>query len=668
MMPMGRADSKVLWLLAMLIAAEALAFGLAAQSEPLAVTRFSLAVAALALFTGLIPALLRPNTTTLLAACLAIVGASFLALPFDFYDLPRLTSGPLGASALSPLAILRLVNAMALGPLALHLAARFPVRSRLTGSGLAVVYAVSAALLLGILTAAPGLRLPLAIASFFWLLALLFGSLVQLFHASRGPTAVRAARQARLLLFIMVISYIPFYLRLLGFLTGKPLVSDEWLLAGQLIWPVGVAYTILRHDLFGIDAALRRGLAYGALSLALLAIYFGLTSLLTATLLAALPQFRNAAALVVLFAAAAAFNPLRGRAQWAIDRLFYPERLTFQSAVRAAQATLTTVVRRDEVTALLTDQLPRRLGAGWGALTLTALDAAPPTASAGPTPHPPAWSAPLVVGGRMLGHYELGPRPLGPPFDAEEQAQLQALTQQAALALAYAETFDALDALNRELETRITERTAQVVDQQRTLAVIETRQHLARDLHDSVTQTLFSISLGLRHVRNQVRRDPDGACAALTEQEAAARTALAEMRALLTQLRSPLVAESDLAAALRAHCAGLQRQHALHVTLDLPAACLLPAQMTNELLAVAREALHNVVKHSGASQAHCALTEEAGRLTLTVTDDGQGFDPAGQTTGLGLRGIGERVAALDGTVRVASTPGAGASVQVNVAL
>jgi signal transduction histidine kinase len=688
---------RVLWPLGLLFAAEALAFGLAAAAGPLGVTRFSLTVAAAALLTGLIPALLRPNavvdaTTGLLAGCLAVIGASFLIAPFDLTELPRLAGVGSTASLLPALVILRLVNAAVLGPLALHLTARFPVRSALSDGHLAASYGISAIVLAALLLTPAGPRLPLAVAGFLWLMALLIGCLAQLFIASRGPVGGREARQARLLLLTLAVAYTPIMLRLLGFLWGRTVVGYEWLLVGQLVWPIGISYAILRHDLFGIDAALRRGLAYAVLSLALLAIYFGLTLLLTATLLAAFPQFRGAATLIALFVAAAAFTPLRQRAQWAIDRLFYPERLAFQAEVRAARVALAEVIGRAAVVALLAEQLPRRLGAAWGALTVggeahivrsddcaaSLRDFSRPLgqpATEVTTTNSPAWGAALTVGGRMLGRWELGPRRPGPPFDADEQAQLHALAQQAGLALAYAETFDALNVLNRELEARIAERTAQVVDQQRALAVVAERQRLARDLHDSVTQTLFSISLGLRNARGLVRRDPDAAVvdatvvdattAALIEQEAAARAALAEMRALLAQLRSPAPAETDLAAALREHCAGLERQGALVVALDLPATCPLPGAQAAELLAIAREALHNVVKHGGVKTAACTLAVAGDQITLTVSDGGRGFDPATSGgAGLGLRGMRERVAALGGTVEIASATGQGTTVRV----
>jgi len=654
---------RVLWPLLLLLVAEVIAFRVATAADPLPVTRFSVAVALGALLAGLIPALLRPSLASLLAGSLAIVGASFLVLPFEFGDLPQLVGGR-PVTALGSVVILRLMNAAVLGPLALHLTARFPKRSVLSDRHLAAVYSITAGLLCALLLVPPGPRLVVAIAGFAWVIVLLAASLVQVFLAGRDRATppARETQQARLLLFTLVIAFLPIGLRLLGFLLGKPLINYNLMLAGQLVWPVGVTYIVLRHDLFNIDAALRRALAYAVLSLGLLAIYFGLTLLLTAALAVELPQVRGLATLVGLFAAAAAFTPLRRRAQWAIDRLLYPERLAFQVEVAAAREALSGIVQRADIISLLADRLPARLGAAWGTLTL---DPAPNVPPAGQSP--PAWSAQLVVGGRPLGRYWLGPRLPGPAFDADEQAELHALAQQAALALAYAETFDALSSLNRELEERIAERTAQVVDQQRALAVVEERQRLARDLHDSVTQTLFSISLGVRNARGLVRRDPEAALAALAEQESAARQALGEMRSLLAQLRSPSAVEVDLAAALRAHGATLERQDGFTVVFVVPPVALLPADQANELLLIAREALHNVFKHGGVSQATCALIIDGAGVELVVTDQGRGFDPTAiGGTGMGLRGMRERAAALGGTAEAIASPNVGTTVRVRV--
>ena len=106
------------------------------------------------------------------------------------------------------------------------------------------------------------------------------------------------------------------------------------------------------------------------------------------------PQFRGLAATVGVVAAAAAFEPLRRRAQRLVDRAFYPERLTFQRDLAHARAALARVTGRAAVIALLEEDLPQRLGVGWARLALDPMPASDDRA---------AWSAPLVVGGDHVG-------------------------------------------------------------------------------------------------------------------------------------------------------------------------------------------------------------------------------------------------------------------------
>jgi len=504
-------------------------------------------------------------------------------------------------------------------------------------------------------------------------LTLLMIAFRRLLLASRAaaPAQRQSAQQARLVLSSIALAESLLIVRPIAFALGLGVIPYDIILVAQLVLPIGSAYAILRHNLFGIDVVLRRALAYAALSLTLLVLYFGLTETISFVLARRVPQFRGLAATVGVVAAAIAFEPLRRRAQRLVDRAFYPERLTFQRDLAHARGALARVAGRAAVIALLEEDLPQRLGVGWARLALDRVPASDDRA---------AWSAPLVVGETMLGRYALGARRSGTGYDAEEQAQLQALAQQAALALAYADTFDALNELNRELEQRVADRTAQLLAQQRALAVTEERRRLARDLHDSVTQTLFSLSLGARAIRGLLRRNPAAAADALGEQEAAAQQALAEMRALLAQLRepdgvgavparSPTDHQEDVIALLAEHCAQLRRQSGLVVSFDAPITLALPATVAREIFAIAREALHNVVKHSGVDRARCVVWLDGSDVLLTVMDAGcGGVIEHIANGGLGLRGMRERADALGGALTVDSIMGAGTTVQARVPL
>ncbi len=717
-----------LWLLLLLVAAEFAALTLVLRSawppdspaslwtwiflaDPAShslISPFSVLVAALVLLSGVLPALLRPSHQTLVAGCLATVLAGILVTPFSAQDLPRnFFDNPLAWSA-NPFLILRLVNGVCIGPLAFHLAARFPLRHPISGRQLAAVYALSLGLLFVLLLVRVKEACILAaLVLMLWTVALVIAAGWLLLRSSRvvNQGDPRPAQQARLLFISVALAGLPALLRPIGLAFRIELIPFDLMLAALTLIPIGIAYAVLRHDLFGIDRLMRRALAYAALSLLLLVIYFALTLGLTALLVRIWPGLRGMATLLSLFAAALAFEPSRRRLQGWIDRFLYPDQTRFQRAVHQAGETLAGVANRDEIVQLLTETLPASLGSEWASLSQ-----APTSAKINLPERNSVWDAALVAGGRSLGHYWLGPRHLGPGYDPDEQAQLQVLIGQAALAFAYADTIADLRTLNRELEERVANRTAQLLDQQRALAAYDERQRLARELHDSVTQSLFSINLSARALRNLVRRDPTGAIDGLSELEQAAQQALAEMRGLLAQLRSneqPLLQSPDslppglgqdsgppspemvdLAAMLREQCLRLEcgslaedGRQTLHIDLDAPETLYLPASIAHELIQAAREAFHNALKHSGVKSAECRLDYTDGMLRMMIQDHGVGFTPPdmlggsdGATqldlgrgqTGYGLRGIQERLAALHGYLEIRSGPGAGAMLQISL--
>ncbi len=438
-------------------------------------------------------------------------------------------------------------------------------------------------------------------------------------------------------------------------------------MAPQIFLPTGIAYAILKHDLFDIDSTLRRALAYGALSLSLLAGYLGLTVILTAFLAQVWPQFRGLAAAISVLIAAVAFAPLQARMQSWVDRLLYPDRLKFQQAIAVARRALAQVIQRDQVIRLLTEEFPQSIGCAWGTLSL-----APAPDIPGELQSEPAWNTSLIVGGTSLGRYWLGPRRAGPSFDRDEQAQLNSLAGQAALALAYAGTIEELNSLNRELEARVAERTEQVLAQQQALTILAERQRLARELHDSVTQTLFSINLSARAIRGLIERDKNTATQELRALEQATQNALSEMRSLLQQLRNPqdspqLPKLVDFRKILEKQCRALEEQHRFHIVLDCPQGLLLPRKRANEFLATIKEALQNAIRHSGVSEAICQVDQTGAGLRAIIRDRGRGFYPQSPSPDhFGLQGMRERTEQLNGKIKITSRPGHGTNVQIEI--
>jgi signal transduction histidine kinase len=199
------------------------------------------------------------------------------------------------------------------------------------------------------------------------------------------------------------------------------------------------------------------------------------------------------------------------------------------------------------------------------------------------------------------------------------------------------------------------------------LASGEERAHLARELHDSVTQALFSMTLLSRSIELLLVKDPSQVPAKLAALRDLQKDALAEMRALIFELRPGNVEESGLIGALKTHTAGLAGRIGLPVVLDADLEARPPIEVEETLYRIAQEALHNTVKHAGAHQVRLEVSRVADGVRLRVSDDGRGFDPSTVPDGhLGLAGMRARAEKLGGRITVTSAPGKGTSIEVVV--
>lgn len=201
------------------------------------------------------------------------------------------------------------------------------------------------------------------------------------------------------------------------------------------------------------------------------------------------------------------------------------------------------------------------------------------------------------------------------------------------------------------------------------LAATTERNHLARELHDSVTQTLFSITLTAKSARILLEQDSARALAQLDHLQDLAQSALAEMRALIFQLRPTPTQAGGLVSALRRHVAALQNQASLTVTLQIEGEPELPSEQEAHLFRVVQEALNNIVKHAHTDHVFIRLAVTAGQVSLLVEDEGVGFDPAAVPSDrktLGLTSMRERVEMMGGSFAVESRPGTGVRIRVDL--
>ena len=254
---------------------------------------------------------------------------------------------------------------------------------------------------------------------------------------------------------------------------------------------------------------------------------------------------------------------------------------------------------------------------------------------------------PIVSRGDIIGSFYLTDKAEAEAFTEADQHLIQMLAAHAAIAIENARLFE----------------------RSRELSVIEERNRLARDLHDSVSQTLFSVGLTAEAAALLVDRDPAQAKVELQTLQGLARDALQEMRSLIFELRSAELEADGLVPTLRKHVEVLSRLRSAEIDLQVRGERRLALDVERELFRIAQEALNNALKHSQASKITLELEMRRRQVTLAVSDDGVGFDlddPKIRSKRLGLTSMRERVEGIGGSLQIDSTQGAGTSVKVEV--
>jgi PAS domain S-box-containing protein len=199
------------------------------------------------------------------------------------------------------------------------------------------------------------------------------------------------------------------------------------------------------------------------------------------------------------------------------------------------------------------------------------------------------------------------------------------------------------------------------------LAASAERAHLARELHDSVTQALFAMTLVSRGIELQLAKDPVAAQARFGELRELQREALAEMRSLIFELRPGSIERDGLERALQTHVAAVEGRVGLAVVLEVELEERLPLDVEEAFYRISQEALHNIVRHAKAEQATVRVWRQGALACLTVIDDGRGFEPTAVPAGhLGIAGMVARAERLGGGATVTSAPGAGSRVEAQV--
>jgi signal transduction histidine kinase len=434
------------------------------------------------------------------------------------------------------------------------------------------------------------------------------------------------------------------------------------------IVPVAIGVAIFRYRLYDIDLVINKTLVYGALAAFITGVYVAIV-----VGIGSLVQHgaRPSPGLSILATAvvAVAFQPVRERVQRLANRLVYGKRATpyealsaFSDQVAGADATEDLLPRVARVLAEATGALRTQVWLRAG--DRLRIEAAYPadsqhepgqpkeTVALPPEGLPAFADATMAFGvshqGERLGALTLTKR-LGEALTPTEGKLAAQLAAQAGLVLR-----------NAGLTGQLQERMAELAASRKRIveAADGERRRLERDIHDGAQQQLVALSVMARLAETAVDSDKDSARALVTQARADAKDALENLRDLARGIYPPLLADQGLAAALEAQA----RKAPVPVTVESGGIGRYPQEAEAAIYFCVLEALQNVVKYAGASQAAICLAGPDGGLEFSVTDDGAGFDPGPAGHGTGLQGMADRMAALGGDLQIRSQPGHGTTV------
>jgi signal transduction histidine kinase len=436
---------------------------------------------------------------------------------------------------------------------------------------------------------------------------------------------------------------------------------DGWL--GTLIWgflvltavlgiPLACAVAVLRYHLYDLDVVVKKTVVAALVAAAFTGIYA-----LVVVGVGAVTGHAGSSVLTFAAAALAAvlLQPVRVRAGLVADRLVYGRRASPYEVLSEFAGRIAGTYSTEEVLPAMARMLTEATGAEraevWlrsgGAERLeaawpSAAEPSPPTSLAG-TSGRDGYSRSFAVEhrGERLGALRVTCSPREPLTPAGERL-VRDVAAQAGLVLRNVGLIEDLRSSRQRLVS----------------AADEARRGLERNLHDGAQQQLVALRISLGLARQVVANSPQEAAELLAQTEHRAEDALKELRELAHGIYPPLLADLGLAAALQAQA----RKAAIPVTVEAAGVGRYPQDTEAAVYFCLLEALQNVAKYAHASATKVTLCQDGPLLMFTVADDGRGFDPAVTPAGSGLQGITDRLAALGGTLDIASAPGHGTQV------
>jgi signal transduction histidine kinase len=260
--------------------------------------------------------------------------------------------------------------------------------------------------------------------------------------------------------------------------------------------------------------------------------------------------------------------------------------------------------------------------------------------------------APVTALGRVFGNIYLTEKQGADTFDDDDEAAVVVLAAQAGVAIENARLYEESQHLQHEL---------------RRLEVLEDRERIAKELHDGVIQSLFSVGMGLQGTAalakdDETMRRIEGAVEEIDR-------AIRDLRNYIFGLRPGILADRQLDQALRELGNELQSKSDVLTVVEVDEGVAAElASRAADIVQLTREALSNVGRHAGATTCRVSLRRDGAAAILEIDDDGTGFDPKSSAKGIGLRNLAERVSSLGGVLAIESIAGEGTTVRASLPL
>jgi signal transduction histidine kinase len=430
--------------------------------------------------------------------------------------------------------------------------------------------------------------------------------------------------------------------------------------AGFTAFPIVIGIAVLRFHLYDLDVVVRKAVVYAALALFATLVY-------VAVVVGAGAWFGRDNSLLTMIAAvvvAVTFQPARAFLTRVANRLVYGRRATPYEVLSEFSERVGDAYADEDVL----PRMARALGEGVGADRADvwlAIDDELRDVAAWPAALRPVAPIPLTNGaippiagadrvyaveqaGELLGALAVR-KPASDPVSPADEKLIADLAGQAGLVLRNVRLTEDLKARLADLKAA-QKRIVQAQDHE--------RRRLERNIHDGAQQQLVALAVKLKLADSLVDRDPAKAREMIGHIRDDTQTTLEDLRDLARGIYPPLLADRGLAAALEAQA----RKGALPVTVLAPGVGRFDQEIEAAVYFSCLEAVQNVVKYADASGATIELAHANGELRFEVRDDGRGFDPTAITQGSGLRGIADRMTALDGGMRIESATGAGTTI------